>query len=69
MSEKSKENEIISKIVMSKIELIVLKSNLGPATVAMAAGLTAQYAAHISLMRQNGATFTDILTMLTEDKK
>lgn len=63
-----KENKIIAAIILAKAELKILKLKCGPASVVMVASTSAQYVAQVNLMRQNGATFTDILTMLTGDK-
>lgn len=63
-----KENKIIAAIILAQAELKILKLNCGPASVVMAASTSALYVSQVSLMRQNGATFIDILTMLTGDE-
>ena len=63
-----REIKIITAIVLSKVELQAIKTPRRIATLAIAASTSAQYMAQIKLMKQNGATFIDILTMLTEDK-
>ena len=65
MSEK--ENKIIAAIILAKTELKVLKLDLGPGMIAMAATISFQYTSKVNLMRQNGATFADVLATLTEE--
>ena len=59
------ESKIITAIVLAKIELQALKAPRGIATLAIAASTSAQYMVKIKIMKQNSATFIDILTMLT----
>jgi len=64
-----KEIKIITAIVLAKIELQAIKNPRGIATLAISVSTAAQYMEQIKAMKQNGATFTDILTMLTGEKK
>jgi hypothetical protein len=61
-----REIKIITAIILAKIELQAIKNPLGIATLAMSASTVSQYLAHIKLMSQSGATFIDVLKMLTE---
>lgn len=65
---KEKENKIIADIILAKTELKVLKLDYGLASTAMAVSISAQYAAQVNVIRQNGAAFVDILMMLTEEQ-
>jgi len=61
------EIKIITAIVLAKVELQAIKAPCGIATLAIAVSTVASYMAQIKLMQQSGATFVDILTMLTSE--